>query len=243
MSNGPGLRHFVILSSSGWTPTPHSATMNPYPAMHSRDSMHRLALHLVLALALPATPAFAQQQKPQFVGSEACKSCHTAAYNGWKQTRMANVVQDPKTHPQAVLADFTKPDPLLTFSLDEIAFVYGSRWKQRFFKKIGDDYYPEPAQWDVAKKRWLPYHVEPNTDWWQPFYGKTNFERPTGPTCDGCHSVNYNLESHQVTEWNVGCEKCHGPNACTSCHKDKSIDWAETELRHWTTTSPWRVAQ
>ena len=28
---------------------------------------------------------------------------------------------------------------------DDVAFVYGSRWKQRYFTKIGDDYYPEPA--------------------------------------------------------------------------------------------------
>lgn len=36
-------------------------------------------------------------------------------------------------------------------------------------------------------------------------------QRPTGPLCDGCHSVNYNVSTKQVTEWNVGCEKCHGP--------------------------------
>jgi predicted CXXCH cytochrome family protein len=34
---------------------------------------------------------------------------------------------------------------------------------------------------------------------------------PTGPLCDGCHSVNYNIRTRAVTEWNVGCEKCHGP--------------------------------
>jgi hypothetical protein len=122
-------------------------------------------------------------------------------------------VRDPKEHPEAVLGDFLHPDPLVTFGLDQLAFVYGSRWKQRYFAKRGDDYYPLPAQWDVAKKRWLPYHVEKGTDWWEPFYGPTNFDRPTGPTCDGCHSVNYNVETHQVTEWNVGCEKCHGPGS------------------------------
>ncbi len=36
-------------------------------------------------------------------------------------------------------------------------------------------------------------------------------QRPTGPLCDGCHSVNYNIQTKSVTEWNVGCEKCHGP--------------------------------
>jgi predicted CXXCH cytochrome family protein len=126
---------------------------------------------------------------------------------------MANVVRDPKEHPEAVLADFSHADPLVTFQLKDVAFVYGSRWKQRFFTKIGDDYYAEPAQWDVAKKRWLPYHAEAGTDWWVPLYGPTNFDRPTGPLCDGCHSVNYNVATKQVTEWNVGCEKCHGPGS------------------------------
>ena len=38
-------------------------------------------------------------------------------------------------------------------------------------------------------------------------------KRPTGPTCDGCHSVNYDIQTKQVAEWNVGCEKCHGPGS------------------------------
>jgi len=37
--------------------------------------------------------------------------------------------------------------------------------------------------------------------------------RPTGPTCDGCHSVNCDVKAKTVTEWNVGCEKCHGPGS------------------------------
>jgi predicted CXXCH cytochrome family protein len=126
---------------------------------------------------------------------------------------MANVVRDPKEHPEAVLGDFASADPVRTFELKDVAFVYGSRWKQRYFTKRGEDYFPLPAQWDVEKKRWLPYHVEAGTDWWVPHYGPANFDRPTGPTCDGCHSVNYDVETRAVTEWNVGCEKCHGPGS------------------------------
>jgi hypothetical protein len=48
--------------------------------------------------------------------------------------------------------------------------------------------------------------------------------------CDGCHSVNYNIKTKAVTEWNVGCEKCHGAGSeharkpsqanivCIQCH-------------------------
>jgi predicted CXXCH cytochrome family protein len=126
---------------------------------------------------------------------------------------MANIVRDPNQHPEAVLGDFASSDPVRTFTLNDVAFVYGSRYKQRYFTKRGDDYFPLPAQWDIAKKKWLPYHVEAGTDWWVPYYGPANSDRPTGPTCDGYHSVNYNVDTKQVTEWNVGCEKCHGPGS------------------------------
>ena len=156
----------------------------------------------------PAAPATAT-----FVGSKACEQCHAAVYERWSKTRMANVVTDPRAHPEVIIPDFSKPDPLLTFTRDDIAFVYGTKWKQRYFKKVGDDYYPLSAQWDITNKVWRAYMVQPNTDWWVPHYPADNMQRPTGPLCDGCHSVNYNVQTHAVTEWNVGCEKCHGPGA------------------------------
>ena len=32
--------------------------------------------------------------------------CHKGMYDRWKNTRMANVVVDPKQHPEAILGDF-----------------------------------------------------------------------------------------------------------------------------------------
>ncbi|HLK69805.1 MAG TPA: cytochrome c3 family protein [Bryobacteraceae bacterium] len=149
----------------------------------------------------------------EYAGSAACKTCHPAVYERWSKTRMANVVRDPKVHPDAILPDLTKPDPLVKFSRNDIAFVYGSKWKQRYFTKKGDDYFPLGAQWDITHQIWRAYLVAPNTDWWVKFYPADNMQRPTGPLCDGCHSVNYNIQTKSVTEWNVGCEKCHGPGA------------------------------
>ncbi len=146
-----------------------------------------------------------------YVGSAACKSCHAEIYARWIKTPMANVVRDPRTHPDAILPDFAKPDPLLTFTADDVALVYGSRWKQRYFKKVGDDYFVLPAQWDVTHERWKPYFVK--DDWWASLYPPDNLQRPTGPLCDGCHSVNYDIHTKTVTEWNVGCERCHGPGS------------------------------
>ncbi len=168
-------------------------------------------LCLTCAVGFSQTPA--NPSTAHFVGSLACRTCHPQIYDRWKTTRMANVVRDPKTHPDAILPDLSKPNPLVTFTRADIALVYGSRWKQRYFKKIGDDYFVLPAQWDIAHQIWRPYFVKNGTDWWAPLYPPDNFKRPTGPLCDGCHSVNYNIKTKTVTEWNVGCERCHGPGS------------------------------
>jgi predicted CXXCH cytochrome family protein len=166
-----------------------------------------------MTLVLAASAGVRSQTAPQYVGSQSCQRCHAPTYERWSRTRMANVVRDPKEHPEAVLPDFAKPDPLLTFKLDAVAFVYGSKWKQRYFTRVGNDYYPLPAQWDVTHRVWRPYFVQPNTDWWVPHYPADNMQRPTGPLCDGCHSVDYDVKTKHVVEWNVGCERCHGPGS------------------------------
>ena len=164
-----------------------------------------------------APPANAEKH---FVGSEKCASCHQDVYTRWKDTLMAKVIQDPAKHPEAIVADFSTPNPLVTFRKEDIAFTYGSKWKQRYFTKRGDDYYVFPAQWDVRAKTWRRYFVENGTDWWAEHYPPDQMQRPTGPLCDGCHSVNYDIKTKTVTEWNVGCEKCHGPG---SLHVDFPI--------------------
>src|ERR1700730_3464405 len=80
-----------------------------------------------------------------YVGSATCGRCHAPTFERWKRTRMDNVVRDPREHPEAIVADFTTPDPLLTFTRDQVAFVYGSKFKQRYFTRVGDDYAPLPA--------------------------------------------------------------------------------------------------
>jgi hypothetical protein len=58
----------------------------------------------------------------------------------------------------------------------------------------------------------------PRGDWWASIYPPDNMQRPTGPLCDGCHSVDYNIKTKQVAEWNVGCERCHGPGSEHAAH-------------------------
>lgn len=80
-----------------------------------------------------------------FVGSAACQSCHKDVYARWAKTRMANIVRDPKLHPDAIIPDLsTIPEGLPKITKADIGFVYGSHWKQRYFRKAGNDYFPLP---------------------------------------------------------------------------------------------------
>ncbi len=169
-----------------------------------------LACGLVASCIADVENAGAQADS-DYSGSAACQECHTDIYARWQQTRMANILVDVAEHPEAVLGDFATPNPLVTFDLDDVAFTYGSRWKQRYFTRVGDDYFAFPAQWDVTNATWRRYHPEAGSEWWTEHYPDDQMQRPTGPLCDGCHSTNYDIATKRVTEWNVGCEKCHGP--------------------------------
>lgn len=147
-----------------------------------------------------------------YAGSQACEKCHAEIYEHWKKTPMANIVRDPREHPDAIIPNLAT-DSVAKFTKDQIAFVYGSIWKQRYFTKVGDDYFPLPAQWEIKNHVWSRYFVPNTGDWWATFYPPDNMRRPTGPTCDGCHSVGYDIHTKKVAEWNVGCERCHGPGS------------------------------
>ena len=129
-----------------------------------------VSLFLFAVLANAQTPA-----ANTYTGSQACATCHTATFERWKKTRMANVVQDPKVHPEAILPDLSKPDPLLTFKGEDIALTYGSKWKQRYFTKIGDDYFVFPAQWDGSG---IPADVLPKI--FDPFFTTKDIGKGTG---------------------------------------------------------------
>lgn len=197
------------------------------PAMHAQSSSESWKLVSFIRGFRAPTPQEAANEvrvsgSAHYVGSGACQKCHAEIYERWKRTPMANVVRDPREHPDAIIPDL-KTNNIAKFTLDQVAFVYGSKWKQRYFTKVGADYYPLPAQWDVGNKKWLKYHVpDTGADWWAAYYPSDNMQRPTGPTCDGCHSVNYNIHTKQVAEWNVGCERCHGPGSEHVAHPTRT---------------------
>ena len=176
-------------------------------------ALAKLTFVVVCAAGCSPEPVLPKQNSSSesFVGSPACQNCHLDVYERWQDTLMANVLQDPREHPAAILADFNRDDPLVTFNKEDVTFTYGSKWKQRYFKRVGSDLFVLPAQWDVRQREWRRYHPQPGGDWWADYYPLDPMQRPTGPLCDGCHSVNYDIETKTPTEWNVGCEACHGP--------------------------------
>ncbi len=204
--------NYIIKNGVALTGMP--AWGNPHQSEHN-DSW-KLVLY-IRSLRPPEQREQFQPKQPSssahYVGSQACEKCHAEIYEHWQRTPMANIVRDPRQHPDAIIPDLATNN-VYKFSQDQVAFVYGSIWKQRYFTKVGDDYFPLPVQWEVVNKKWSKYQVPPTGgDWWANFYPPDNMHRPTGPLCDGCHSVGYDIHTKQAAEWNVGCERCHGPGS------------------------------
>jgi predicted CXXCH cytochrome family protein len=184
---------------------------------HQERNVSAWNLVLFIRSLHPLTPEEKTQEAStaktaHYVGSQACEKCHAQIYEHWKKTPMANIVRDPHQHPDAIIPNLATNN-VYKFTKDQVAFVYGSIWKQRYFTKIGDDYFPLPVQWEFNNHKWSKYFAGDKADWWTKFYPPDNMKRPTGPTCDGCHSVDYDIHTKQVAEWNVGCERCHGPGS------------------------------
>jgi predicted CXXCH cytochrome family protein len=166
-------------------------------------------------IATPQPAANTQQVKGRYVGSLACERCHTAMYERWSHTRMANVITDPKVNPSVVLGDFAKPNKLVDFGLEDVAWCAAPGEATLL---------PAPRRATTrltrsgtsSIRRGARIMCSRTTEWWLPHYPAKpgdNSTRPTGPLCDGCHSTNYDVQTRQVTEWNVGCERCHGPGS------------------------------
>ena len=222
--------HYIIENGVQFTGMP--AWGNP----HGQSSSNSWKLVLFIRSLRPLNREEISQQamtglSAHYVGSPACEQCHAQIYQRWKKTPMANVVRDPHSHPDAIIPDLAS-NGVARFTQEKVAFVYGSLWKQRYLTKIGDDYFPLPVQWDIGTHKWLPYMVPvKGGDWWGSLYPRDNMHRPTGPTCDGCHSVAYNIQTKHVAEWNVGCERCHGPGSEHVIHPSRGniVNAAEME--------------
>ena len=102
----------------------------------------------IVQTATPSAPG----SSATYVGSAACARCHAPTYERWSKTRMANVVTRSEAASGSDHPRFLEAGSAAHVQAGRLAFVYGSKWKQRYFTKVGDDYFPLPAQWDVTHR-------------------------------------------------------------------------------------------
>ncbi|MGH9497355.1 MAG: c-type cytochrome, partial [Candidatus Sulfotelmatobacter sp.] len=160
--------HYIIANGVQLTGMP--AWSNP----HQERNVNAWNLVLFIRSLRPLTRVEKTQEastakSSHYVGSQACEKCHEQIYDHWKKTPMANIVRDPREHPDAITPNLATNN-VFKFTKDQVAFVYGSIWKQRYFTKIGDDYYPLPVQWEFNNKKWSKYFAGDKADWWAKFY-------------------------------------------------------------------------
>ncbi len=192
--------HYIIKNGVRLTGMP--AMENAHMATDDNRAWELVLFIRSIAQSAPQEKAgqIAAVASAHYVGSAACQKCHAQIYNRWKKTPMANVVRDPSEHPDAIIPNLATNNVSPKFSKDQVAFVYGNIWKQRDTSlRSAMTIFPEgnQAQWDVVNKTWRPYMVANGTDWWATLYPPDNMKRPTGATCDGCHSVGYDVQTKQ----------------------------------------------
>jgi len=208
-----------------------------------------IARAFALVLALSAGGAMAREV-PEYVGSEACVSCHTDAAEAWEGSDHAlawtmptadNILADfdgTSFESGGMKADFRIEDGTYRITVTEmdgsvtdyaVHSVAGIKPLQQFLIET------EPGRvqsfdfaWDAENKAWYdlyPDQALPPSDglhWTGPY-------KTWNTRCAECHATDYEKNydgrsrrfSSTQAEIGVGCEACHGPGAA-------HLEWLET---------------
>lgn len=210
-----------------------------------------LALLLIAVLLAPRANSRQQPSnaagplEPNFVGAQACASCHSDVTHEWLQSRHSKMVQ-PAT-PQGVIGDFSRGTVELRGSPYVLqkqgskyyiteSYLRGVPWKHKIEYTLGNrriQHYlttlPDgriilvPATWDNVRKKW--FH---NADINDPEEAPGVQIQLWNKTCYSCHvsgeEKNFDLQSESYhTTWQnfgISCERCHGPGS-------EHVAWAE----------------
>jgi hypothetical protein len=174
--------------------------------------------YLIAALLLGSQTVAAADK--EFVGSEKCKTCHAVQFESWKNTYHSKMVRKKddgilKAVVEKWASDGANPGPTKgnvdgkPYALDDVVYVVGSYWKQRFLVKnaaTGNHQFMD-RQWNRMSGKWEPYGQK--NDW--------------ETQCSTCHATGFRITSYDpakpqeqkwsMSEQNIGCEACHGPGA------------------------------
>jgi hypothetical protein len=172
-------------------------------------------------------------KKSEYVGSAKCKQCHKAEYDSWKLTYHSKMVRKKS---EGILKDAVEkwktdgfnPGPVTgnvtgkKFSLDDVQYVIGSKWKQRYLVK--DE--------STGGHQFLNKQFNRMSGKWENYAGNKN---DWETMCATCHTTGYRLtyydpqspktQKAEFSELNNGCENCHGPGQKHVKSRSKKDIW------------------
>jgi hypothetical protein len=155
------------------------------------------------------TPPVKAGLQSGYVGSATCARCHANTYESFMQTWHPNMLRPADE--AIILGDFASQDPDLTFSRDDVSWVIGGQYKQRYLTESEGELYVLPSEWNVVTREWVAYvrgEWSINSD-----EAQILRMRPYGQYCAGCHTTGYDPTTQTWVEPGVLCEACHGPGA------------------------------
>jgi predicted CXXCH cytochrome family protein len=193
-----------------------------------------MAVAVLIALFVGSSYAEAKKEmgKKEYVGSVTCKKCHKIQYESWKETYHSKMVRKPaegilKAVVEKWATDGDTPGPATgnvtgkPFKMEDVVYVVGSNWKQRFLVK--DD--------TTGGYQFLDKQFNRMSGKWEKYGNKNDWDT----MCATCHTTGYRLTAYdpanpkaQKAEWselNIGCETCHGPGAAHVKSKSKKDIW------------------
>jgi hypothetical protein len=135
-----------------------------------------------------------KQEPKTFVGSETCKTCHLEHYDSWKMTLHSRMLISTKENPHAFVAELNPeiiradlekikdklkipPEEVYIPTTEEVHYVIGTQWKQRYLVQKDGVYYVAPVQFNLATRRWVNYYENA----WD--------QRDWLVRCGGCHAT------------------------------------------------------